>query len=345
MSARPGLPWETRWQTTRDILRIVLPLAFLTGGLLGWALGGRTEDIVAGVVAGGVISLGISAFENAWLYGPAMSGLREQPFVVRIVIKCLAWSAIVTLSLSAALLGMTDATWPEAVAARGPTLAASLATAAVVDVLVQIRQLLGRRVLWRVITGQYHRAREEERVVMFLDLKDSTALAEKLGTLRYVELLRWFVADITPPVVRGRGEIYKYLGDGVIVVWLLEAGLRRGACLAALAGIQRVIADREPDYRAEFGSAPEVRAGLHVGPVVVGEIGTAKQEVAYLGDTVNTTARIEDACRALDRAALVSAELVRRTTPPAGVVLEPLGPQNLRGKAEPIELFAFSIVK
>jgi adenylate cyclase len=52
---------------------------------------------------------------------------------------------------------------------------------------------------------------------------------------------------------------------------------------------------------SRFGSkvciAPQVRASLHCGPVVVGEMGSVKKEIALLGDTLNTAARLVDACR------------------------------------------------
>ena len=61
------------------------------------------------------------------------------------------------------------------------------------------------------------------------------------------------------------------------------------------------IADRGEEYRSRFGVLPELRTALHAGPVVAGEMGDSKLEIVLLGDTVNTTARIEQACCELDR--------------------------------------------
>ena len=79
------------------------------------------------------------------------------------------------------------------------------------------------------------------------------------------------------------------------------------------------------------------------GPVVAGEIGDYKREITYLGDTVNTGARIQQACRDLDRQILVSDALVKAANVPAVLHLEDMGSVSLRGKAESVALFALHI--
>lgn len=64
-------------------------------------------------------------------------------------------------------------------------------------------------------------------------------------------------------------------------------------------------------YRREFGLVPTFRVGLHGGPIVAGECGDDKREIVYFGDTINTTARIQEACKELGRPLLVSGELLR----------------------------------
>jgi adenylate cyclase len=82
------------------------------------------------------------------------------------------------------------------------------------------------------------------------------------------------------------------------------------------------------------------RAGLHCGPVVIGEMGTIKREIALIGDAMNTAARIVDSCRDNGEAVIVSAALLQQLTIPPGIAARALGPIQLRGKKSPIELFA-----
>ena len=84
------------------------------------------------------------------------------------------------------------------------------------------------------------------------------------------------------------------------------------------------------------------RAALHCGPIVVGEMGSVKKEIAMIGDTLNTAARIVEACREYDEAVLASADLLNQLTLPGGIVARALGPVALRGRATPVELFALS---
>jgi adenylate cyclase len=95
-----------------------------------------------------------------------------------------------------------------------------------------------------------------------------------------------------------------------------------------------------PSYEREFGLRVSFRAGLHCGPIVVGEMGTIKREIALIGDTMNTAAGIVDSCRDSGEQVIISATLLHQLTIPSGIVVRALGPIQLRGKQSPVELFA-----
>ena len=100
------------------------------------------------------------------------------------------------------------------------------------------------------------------------------------------------------------------------------------------------IADRGEEYRSRCGVLPDFRAELHAGPVVAGEMGDSKLEIVLRGDTVNTTARIEQASRELDRTFLVSAEALALINLPHGVESERMPPAALKGKSRQVQLYA-----
>jgi adenylate cyclase len=170
----------------------------------------------------------------------------------------------------------------------------------------------------------------------------STGLAERLGPLAFHGLLNRFVLDLTEPIVAAHGEIYSYVGDELIATWKLEEGGAPPGCVAAcFAAIDR-LAERAADYAQEFGAAINVRAGLHCGAVVTGEMGSVKKEIVFLGDTVNTTARIQDLCRQTGDRVLASAELIDRLELPPGVAKRSLGDLRLRGKGADLSLYALT---
>ena len=102
------------------------------------------------------------------------------------------------------------------------------------------------------------------------------------------------------------------------------------------------LARRAPDYVREFGASAAVRAGLHCGEVVAGEMGSAKREIVFLGDTVNTAARIQELCRETGERVIASAELIDRLELPPGIAKRPLGDLRLRGKGAELALYALT---
>ena len=90
------------------------------------------------------------------------------------------------------------------------------------------------------------------------------------------------------------------------------------------AAASRPASPRSIDWRAAHPTtcgnlAPPspVRAGLHCGPVVTGEMGSVKREIVFLGDTVNTAARIKELCRETGDRVLASADLIDRLELPS----------------------------
>src|SRR5262249_59145234 len=109
-------------------------------------------------------------------------------------------------------------------------------------------------------------------------------------------------------------------------------GIRDATCVrACFAALARLAADG-PDYERAFGTTVQLRAALHCGPVVVGEMGSVRKEIALLGDTLNTAARLVDACRDSGEAVIASADLLDRlgVAPRGGP--RAAGPVRLRGQ-------------
>ena len=203
-----------------------------------------------------------------------------------------------------------------------------------------MRRVIGGRTLNALLLGRYHRPVREERIFLLVDIKGSTALAERLGDERAHAFITSTFFDIDQPILEHGGEVYSYVGDGLIASWPLAQGVEGARCLHCYLAISDTLARRAGHYRQHYGIAPEIRAVLHAGPIVAGECGDAKLSIVYLGDTLNTAARLEQTAKALDRACLVSGELLRRLEIPAVLAAEPLGPIELRGRQQPVDTYA-----
>ncbi|MCB0585841.1 MAG: adenylate/guanylate cyclase domain-containing protein [Phaeodactylibacter sp.] len=216
-----------------------------------------------------------------------------------------------------------------------------LFVATVTILSLQINDKYGPGVLWAFILGRYFHPRTEDRAFMFLDIRSSTTIAEQLEELQYFEFIKDFFQDATPGILMAKGAIYQYVGDEIVVSWPLPKGLENNNCIHAFFEIRKAIQEKSPYYQKKYGVAPSFKVGLHCGTVVTGEIGVIKKDLAYSGDVLNTTARIQSKCNELGVDILLSETLFRLLNLPAsGFREQPAGEVELRGKAEAVQLYS-----
>ena len=214
--------------------------------------------------------------------------------------------------------------------------------AVTIQFVLQMNRLVGANVLGYFAAGVYRRPKAEERIFLFLDLEGSTQLAERLGSLAYFQLLRRFVDDLTEPVLDTDGEIYQYAGDEVVITWPLAAGVRAGNCVACFFEIRAAVARQAGRYEGEFGVVPRFRGGLHGGTVTAGELGDLRQQIVFVGDILNTAARLEEYAKRSRLDLVVSGALLERLALPPGVEATRCGELELRGKELPVAAYALT---
>jgi len=330
---------ERQRQRFRQLLRIVL-FSAVGGGLFGLLLGDNWTSVARGVGIGLAISAVLASIET-WGGRTALgSRLRRRPFAVVVVARAagmlLVILAVVQVGFSLFPGDTTTTLGADFWWAVGFSIAFTLA----ISFTMQISELLGQGELGRFVMGRYYRPRREERILLFCDLVGSTALAERLGDRAFLDLLNQLYADMADPILDRQGEVHKYVGDEIIISWTVERGLPDARCLRCADEIRRRLTTLADAYRHRFGTEPRFRYGLHLGPVVVGELGSLKREIAMVGDTINTVARLVDVCRSANRTMVVSQPLLDRLALPPGLRVEPLGPLVLRGRSQPLATLA-----
>jgi len=203
----------------------------------------------------------------------------------------------------------------------------------------EVSENMGQAVLSHFFTGKYHQPTEEERIFMFLDMKSSTTIAERLGHVKYFEMLSAYYADISNPVIQYAGEIYQYVGDEMVVSWKLEKGLKDNNCLQCFFAMKTALEQQADKYQGKFGVCPGFKAGFHYGKVTTGEIGIIKKDIIFTGDVLNTTARIQSLCKSYDVDLLISGELLQRLSIKPPFAIRNLGETALRGREEKVQLY------
>lgn len=204
--------------------------------------------------------------------------------------------------------------------------------------MLQVNDKFGPGILKKFILGQYFSPKEEERIFMFVDMRSSTTIAEKIGNEKYFKLLSDLFSDITDTILNTEGEIYQYVGDEIVISWPMKRGLRNANCIRCFSLIQKKLKEQSDTYKNKFGVAPEFKAGVHFGSVTAGEIGQIKKEIIYSGDVLNTTARIQEQCNHYGVNFLISKETFDLVHNTDNFELVPLGKIDLRGKEEKVHI-------
>ncbi len=206
----------------------------------------------------------------------------------------------------------------------------------------EITTYLGNEVFFNYSFGKYIKPKQEVRIFMFLDMKSSTTIAEKMGHRKYFDLIKAYYADMTDAILETNGEIYQYVGDEIVVSWTEKKGLFNNNCIVCFHKISEVFEEKKSHYNQHFGLVPGFKAGFHIGEVTTGEIGIIKKDIIYTGDALNTTARIQSECNNYGVRVLISEDLVIKLNPDPIFSFTEIGKLILRGKQDAIQLFAIN---
>jgi len=172
---------------------------------------------------------------------------------------------------------------------------------------------------------------------VFTDIKGFTSIAEGMSAPETAAMLNAYFSDATRHVFDAGGTLIKYIGDAVFAIW--GAPIRRDdhatqACFAALA-----LARAQEAVGPDAGPVASLvtRIGVHTGPMLVGNLGSAQRfDYTAIGDAVNLASRIEGLNKGFGTLALASGETMLATD--GRFITRSLGRVRVVGRQEPVEL-------
>jgi len=181
---------------------------------------------------------------------------------------------------------------------------------------------------------------KKELSVFFSDVAGFTSISEKLDPETLVELLNKYLSAMTDVILRHRGNVNKYLGDGIMAIFGAPRGDPNHASLACFAALdsQSELAKRREQWKAEGQPEISARIGINSGWLVVGNMGSqARMEYTVMGDTVNLASRLEGANKFYDTLILLGP----RTYELAALDIEAreVDLMRVKGKKEPVVVF------
>jgi adenylate cyclase len=209
----------------------------------------------------------------------------------------------------------------------------------IINFTMQISRKLGHGVMTSFITGRYYHPVVVNKIFMFINMPNSESIISKIGRMKFHSLINDIVYDITLPIISNHGIIYQYVEDEMVITWKLKEGIKNARAVRCFFDIKNTIHQQSEKYKEKYGVTLSIKAALHCGKVVKGEIGFIKSEIVYHGDVINTTSRILDACNNVENEILISAQLLSRLDLPKDFKQTECGAMKLKGKERPIRLY------
>jgi adenylate cyclase len=185
-----------------------------------------------------------------------------------------------------------------------------------------------------------------EGSVMFSDIRNFTPLAESQPPEETIELLNTYYTLMFNAISGHGGIVSQMAGDGLMAVFGAPLPLPDHCDAAVRAALEMI--ELIELFNAEQAAAgkPQIRIGIGIasGEMVAGYTGTNERATyTCIGDTVNIASRLEAHTKVAERTILIDG--ATRAGLHESAELEALGPVNIRGKAQPVDVFGVNVQK
>ena len=178
---------------------------------------------------------------------------------------------------------------------------------------------------------------ERDIAVMFVDMRNFTGLSEHKLPYDVVFILNRYFAAVGEAVEESGGRLDKFVGDGVMALFGVNAGAERG-CREALAGARAMgeaLDELNSSLNSDLDEPLRIGIGIHAGPVIVGEMGFADAvSITAIGDAVHTASRLEAMTKVMKCQLIVSADVEARSK--IDLSAFPSHEVEVRGREEPM---------
>ncbi len=204
----------------------------------------------------------------------------------------------------------------------------------------EISRKLGPHEWLNLLIGKYREPKTEELIFCFIDLKNSTSIAESLGHKKYSSFIKDCFHLLSNALKTSNARVYQYVGDEVVLYWPKKDGIKNNNCINAYFKFQETIDKRASFFEKKYNLMPYFKAGMDTGEVTITEVGDIKRELAFHGDVLNSAARLEKKCNELNETFLATKSLVAQLKRNGTYNFIEKGSPELKGKHEIVDVFA-----
>lgn len=175
--------------------------------------------------------------------------------------------------------------------------------------------------------------------VLIFDIRDFTSISDISSRDDVIDMLNTYFDAIAEPIEQHRGEILKFMGDGLLAVFPLENEHALNDIFTAVMETRQAIDNLNTTNLAMGKPLLRYGIGVHVGEVMYGNIGSRRRlDFTAIGPTVNVASRLESLTKTVHHPILFSEAFVKQGKFEAFV--DGLGEHALRGLANPVSVFA-----
>ncbi len=298
---------------------------------------------INGAIIGLVLGVIISILE-LWVF---TTGSRKMRFITLLCLKTFIYvtliAAVIFLITAISRMYRTDISFMEVMQSPdfqyyllkgnyGVAIFYSLLFAFSINFTRMISRKMGQGMLVSFITGTFYQPVIQERIIMFLGIRNINEFSSGLNEFQLFNFLNDYFFDITTPLVQYQGIIYEYVEDEIVVTWRPEKGIKDSNCLRAFFAVIDELETRREYYFEKYGVIPRTIGSLHYGPLVRAEIGKIKTQIVFQGDAMNTASRLLEKCKELDKDVISSQILMKKLELPILYRANDLGEISLKGK-------------
>lgn len=211
----------------------------------------------------------------------------------------------------------------------------------------KFQRLLSPVLAEQVVSGKLEVKRGGQKMdatVLFADIRGFTSMSESRDASDVVDMLNEYFELMVEIIFKYEGTLDKFIGDEIMVLYGAPLHQHDATARAVRTALEMQLALEEFNRTtiAEGNDPIRVGIGINSGEVVAGYMGSSKtMEYTAIGDTVNTASRLCSIARAGE--IIVSDKTWERVR--EYFEGQPLPPAKLKGKAQPLQIYAITAVR
>lgn len=197
----------------------------------------------------------------------------------------------------------------------------------------QFLSLLDKKSIVEVALGDHV---EKEMSILFADIRGFTELSEKISPHENFKFINAYLCRMEPAITENNGFIDKYIGDGIMALFV---GCADDALKAGISMLERLNDYNETRQRPER-PAIKIGVGINTGVLMLGTVGGQnRMDGTVISDAVNLASRIEGLTKTYGTSLLITEHTYRKLKNPLQYHIREIDRVKVKGKSKGVTVY------